>query len=224
MNSPFRILFVGNSYTTRNDMPLLLARLAHTSCGLKLDTRVLAFGGASLAAHWNRGDVQATLASEKWDAVILQDQSTRPMRAPGSMQKHVHLLVNAIHAAGAKPFLYMTWARKNDPESQGTIAAVYRSLAEETSAGLIPVGTAWQVARQSHPDLHLHDPDMSHPSLAGSYLAACVFLVALFDKIPVGIEPTPDVSDANLLHAIARRVAQQGKNSQESTNLSTATQ
>lgn len=221
----FRILFVGNSYTTRNDMPLLFARLAHASCGgLKLDTRVMAFGGASLAAHWNRGDVQALLASEKWDAVILQDQSTRPMRALGSMQKHVRLLVDAIHAAGTKPFLYMTWARKNDPESQGTIAAAYTALAEETGAGLIPVGTAWQAARQSRPDLDLHDPDMSHPSLAGSYLAACVFLVALFDKMPVGTETTLKVSDTNLLQAIAWHIAQQGKTFQDSSRLLTAIQ
>jgi hypothetical protein len=34
----------------------------------------------------------------------------------------------------------------------------------------------------------LHDKDGSHPTLAGSYLAACVFLAALFKENPVGIE------------------------------------
>ena len=33
----------------------------------------------------------------------------------------------------------------------------------------------------------LHDKDQSHPSLAGSYLAACVFLAALFGENPVGL-------------------------------------
>jgi hypothetical protein len=34
----------------------------------------------------------------------------------------------------------------------------------------------------------LHDRDQSHPTLAGSYLAACVFLAVLFRESPVGIE------------------------------------
>jgi len=34
----------------------------------------------------------------------------------------------------------------------------------------------------------LHDADNSHPALAGSYLAACVFLIALLDEDPVGID------------------------------------
>jgi hypothetical protein len=34
----------------------------------------------------------------------------------------------------------------------------------------------------------LHDRDQSHPTLAGSYLAACVFLAALLKQTPVGIE------------------------------------
>jgi hypothetical protein len=34
----------------------------------------------------------------------------------------------------------------------------------------------------------LHDRDQSHPTLAGSYLAACVFLAALLNLDPVGID------------------------------------
>jgi hypothetical protein len=34
----------------------------------------------------------------------------------------------------------------------------------------------------------LHDRDQSHPALAGSYLAACVFLAVLFEESPVGVK------------------------------------
>ena len=97
MSSEFRVLFVGNSYTTRKDMPTLVAR--------RLMADVLAFGGASLAAHWNRGEVQKRLGAQKWDAVALQDQCTRPLRALKSMQEYVRKFVDEIQAASAKPNL-----------------------------------------------------------------------------------------------------------------------
>ncbi|MFP3481084.1 hypothetical protein SB780_40200, partial [Burkholderia sp. SIMBA_057] len=60
--SEFRVLFVDNSYTTRNDMPTMLASLLEASIpGMQVKKDVLAFGGASLAAHWNRGEVQDRL-------------------------------------------------------------------------------------------------------------------------------------------------------------------
>jgi hypothetical protein len=34
----------------------------------------------------------------------------------------------------------------------------------------------------------LHDRDRSHPTPAGSYLAACVFLAALLRASPLGID------------------------------------
>ena len=38
------------------------------------------------------------------------------------------------------------------------------------------------------PPQALHDRDQSHPALAGSYLAACVFLAVLFGESPVGAD------------------------------------
>ena len=43
------------------------------------------------------------------------------------------------------------------------------AIARELGAGLIPAGAVFQNARE----LELFHPDGSHPSLAGSYLAAC---------------------------------------------------
>jgi hypothetical protein len=34
----------------------------------------------------------------------------------------------------------------------------------------------------------LHDKDQSHPTLAWSYLTACIFLAVLFPESPVGID------------------------------------
>jgi hypothetical protein len=52
----------------------------------------------------------------------------------------------------------------------------YDSIARELGAILAPVGPAWQKARAGYPNLELYDGDGSHPSPAGSYLAAAVLV------------------------------------------------
>jgi hypothetical protein len=215
MNKPFRILFVGNSYTIRNDMPGMLKELAAADgIEVALEPKVFAFGGASLAAHWNRGEVQRSLGEEKWDAVVLQDQSTRPIRALKSMQKHVRLLVTAINATAARPFLYMTWARKHEPDSQHLIASAYRELAQETGASLVPAGEVWREVGRLRPGLELYDADGSHPSIAGSYVSACVFLGSLLGRAPKQssrMEGNLSQADLNCIHQVVIEAAGQDK-------------
>ena len=51
---PMKVLFIGNSFTARNDLPGLIARLAEVR-GKALEHRLIQAGGASLRAHWNAG-------------------------------------------------------------------------------------------------------------------------------------------------------------------------
>jgi hypothetical protein len=211
MSSEFRVLFVGNSYTTRNDMPTMLASLLEASIpDMQVKADVLAFGGASLAAHWNRGEVQKRLAAQKWNAVVLQDQSTRPLRALKSMQEHVRRFVHEIQISGAKPYLYMTWARKNDPASQANIVTAFQGLAKVTGARVIPVGLAWDQFRRLRPEIDLYEPDGSHPSLIGSYLVACTHVFSFADIEAVSdrlAEKTLSTIDLNFLHEVCRTTA-----------------
>jgi hypothetical protein len=84
--------------------------------------------------------------------------------------------------------LYLTWARRHMPDAQETITAAYTSIGRELGATVVPVGIVWQAFRRAHERPDLFDKDGSHPSPAGSYLAACVFLRALLGEDPAGIE------------------------------------
>ena len=81
----------------------------------------------------------------------------------------------------------MTWARRNAPESQQAITDAYVGIGRELAATVVPVGLAWQRFLDKYDQPVLHDRDQSHPSIAGSYLAACVFLAVLFEESPVDI-------------------------------------
>ena len=84
--------------------------------------------------------------------------------------------------------LFMTWARKQAPENQKLLTDSYNEIGEELAATVVPVGTAWQKLLENHDEPVLHAEDGSHPTVAGSYLAACTFYAALFDGDPTKLE------------------------------------
>jgi hypothetical protein len=200
-----RILFIGNSFTARNNLPALLARLANER-GRLVEHRLISAGGASLRQHLNGGTALAAIAEGTYDIVVLQEQSTLPGRNATRMHDSVRDFHAAIKHAGARTALYMTWARRNAPQAQQAITTAYATIAAELGATLVPVGMVWERFLSGHDSPLLHDADGSHPALAGSYLAACVFLVTLLGEHPVDIDlPVNglDVGTAALLRQAA---------------------
>ena len=183
-----RILFVGNSFTARNSLPDLLAQLVEAGGKGALEWELVSAGGASLRQHFNKGDVAALLRDASWDAAVLQEQSTLPAKNAARMGDNVRDLDALIGQAGARTVLYMTWARADAPETQTAISAAYTESGEQVGATVVPAGLAWQLCLAQEPQIVLHDRDGSHPTLAGSYLAACAFYKVLFagraKKIP----------------------------------------
>jgi hypothetical protein len=186
-SAPRKALFVGNSFTARNDLPGLIAKLA-AARGKALEHRLISAGGASLRQHWNAGEAQKAIRSGQYDCVVLQEQSTLPVKNAGRMHENIRLFDGAVKAAGGTTVLYMTWARRDAPESQRAIADAYAGVGGELGATVVPVGLAWQRFLRRHDRPALHDRDQSHPTPAGSYLAACVFLAVLFRESPVGVD------------------------------------
>ena len=177
--SRLNVLFIGNSFTARNDLPGLSAKIA-AAAGKHLDHRLISAGGASLRRHWNAGEAARAIAGGEFDYVVLQEQSTLPIKNRTRMHENVRLFDAAIKKAGARTALDMTWARAQAPETQTAITEAYESIGRELGATIIPAGVAWAAFLREHDDPVLHDADGSHPTPAGSYLAACVAYRALF--------------------------------------------
>lgn len=180
------VLFIGNSFTARNDVPGMIAQLA-TARDKQFTHRLIQAGGASLRMHWNKGEAQQAMQQTRYDYVVLQEQSTLPLKNPQRMHENMRLFDQAIKDSGAKTALYLTWARQNAPETQAAMTTAFTTIGTELGATIIPVGVAWEQFLREHKQPVLHDKDQSHPTLAGSYLAACVFFAVLFGENPVGI-------------------------------------
>lgn len=214
------ILFIGNSYTYVHDMPALIAGLAEAA-GHKIETDQHTPGGCSFEKHVKDGKAAAKIGARKWDVVVLQEQSLRPLANPAAMKEYAGKLHEEIKRQGSQTVFYLTWARRDKPQTQEAINAAYFSAAKILGARAAPVGIAWQRAMKEDPKLVLYAKDGSHPSAEGSYLAACVFYAMLFDKSPEGLPAELnkggktlvklDPALAKRLRAVAWKVVQEGK-------------
>lgn len=97
-----RILMLGNSFTTANHMPDMLAEL--TGAEIVQHTR----GGERLADQLNPKTkmgkrTQEALQNEKWDFVILQEMSNGPITSKASFLENAEKLCEKIRESGAKP-------------------------------------------------------------------------------------------------------------------------
>jgi hypothetical protein len=205
-------LFIGNSYTFVNVMPSTLEQLsalAHDARPIRCT--MAAEGSATLESHWNSPKTRAILRSRKWDVVVLQEQSTRPITDFQMFDRYGGLLADEVRASGAKVFYFMTWARKDSPQTQGIITGAYRGVALQHGGVVVPVGEAWRVVRERKPDIELFADDGSHPSPTGSYLTACVFYAAFTGKSPVRLPAVAGLSpqDARFLQKAARDAVKQ---------------
>jgi len=206
-----RILFIGNSYTSRNDLPGLLRRLAaQAQPPIIIESQAVTAGGASLRRHWNAGIALQALDASQWDWVVLQDQSTLPVKNAARYYDNVRLFAEPVRATGARLALYLNWPRKSAPQTGDALDTAVQAIGDELAAVVVPVGPAWRIASTQLPALALYERDGSHPTAAGSYLAACVFFSALVGKhaIDTGVADSLGLQrdSALALHDIAQQV------------------
>ena len=181
--TPLRMLFIGNSYTYVNDLPALLRALAVEARETRqIETRTVGSPGATLKGHWEKGEAKRMLMHGRWDFVVLQEQSLQPIVDPGAMFVYARLFDREIKRHGSRTILFVTWAREDRLESQASIDSSYAALSTELGALLAPIGGAWQRVLKQDPRLALYQPDHSHPTVAGSYVGACVFYSLIYGK------------------------------------------
>lgn len=198
-----QVLFLGNSYTAVNDLPFMIFKAAQsTGDSLIYDSNTP--GGYRLMGHASNSTSIGKIFSEEWDYVVLQAQSQEPSWGQAQMQTelfpHAKTLCDTIrdNHACSQPMFYMTWGRKNGDAMNcqyapwvctyegmdSALRATYTYMAQVNHTEISPVGPVWRYIRNNHPNIELYSGDESHPSLAGSYAAACAFYTMIFKKDP----------------------------------------
>ncbi len=190
-------LFIGNSYTYVNDLPNMVKLIAE-SRGDELTVDSKTNGGYTFQNQWNDPLTFQKMKSRNWDFVVFQGQSQEPafpyQQVTNSTLPYAKRLADSVYQLlnCSQVNFFMTWGRENgDPQwdSINTFSKMnerlklaYLRFRDETKSSVSPVAEVWRLMRELHPSINLYSGDGSHPSLEGSYLAACTFYVSLYRK------------------------------------------
>lgn len=206
--NPKRVLFVGNSFSFYNNgIHNHLGSLIRSSGEWKRQQnylRLSTLSGGHIKEHSADLEFLLNNPSQSWQAVVLQGHSSEPI---SSKKSKAFVLATAkavqqIKAKGLQPILFMTWGYKGQSTMGIDIANAYTQLANKLDILVVPVGLAFARAEAELAQIELFVPDVlgldssqqltyrkdwKHPSEAGTYLAACVFYAALYQRSPEGL-------------------------------------
>lgn len=186
----FRILFIGNSHSSGNDLPKLVARLIQQEfpqAEVDVDT---AARWAFLAERLDDNVTQKKLDSKPWTHVVLQAQKYSSSGLYDYPTDAAEEWIRRVRARGATPVLFPEWPRKDNTEEGPRIFGLHMSIASREPACVAPVGFAWQTVLDAHPDLKLHAADGNHSNRNGALLTAYVLYQTITGEPAIGLADT----------------------------------
>lgn len=216
----YKVLFIGNSYTQVNDLPQVISKLAE-STGDAIVYEANTPGGSTFMQHLNNATTRALIQQGDWDYVVLQGQSQEPSFPDAQFMNETYPYAKQLcemvrqYNPSANVVFYMTWGRKNGDSGNcpffpplctyegmdSLLYLRYMTMAQDFDAMVSPVGALWHYLRDNNPGIELYSSDESHPSLAGTYAAACSFYTVFFRKNPQLI-----TNDYNLSPDVANQI------------------
>src|SRR5258706_12559115 len=103
-----RVLFIGNSLTYTNDLPLVVQAIAKAA-GKSMYVESVTAGGANLEDNWNDGEAPKAISSKKWDVVVLQQGPSSLPESRVNLREGTIIYAELIRKAGGRPALYRVW-------------------------------------------------------------------------------------------------------------------
>ncbi len=163
------LLFIGNSHTYYNDMPLMVQHRANDA-GYTCDVTRVTGNGWSLQQHTEDPYLSSTILNGDYDYVILQER-VNPMDAEAFLNA-ARTLNGYIRRTDAVPIIFGCWSKEMEPDKQAELNDANRRVANDIDALLAPVGETWWDYKKAHPEVDLYADDGVHASKAGSDYAA----------------------------------------------------
>ncbi len=221
-----KVLFIGNSFTSQNNLPNLFYQLAQAS-GKNVVVASHMPGGISVgdtaqgtSAHMNNPIVYSLIKSNSWDYLVLQDNQGRFCLGYGQfpssslvIEGHIKIRDSLLHY---HPCAHMIWYAGFGPKNgyppygdtgEALIDSIYRNyqyLLDTAGQVLAPIGPAFKRIIHAYPSMNLWSSDDVHPSLFGSYVIANILYTTIFKSHPghSSYNPGITVGDDSLLKSI----------------------
>ncbi|KAJ9470306.1 hypothetical protein DIPPA_19942 [Diplonema papillatum] len=207
--SGLKVLFVGNSYTSVNNLPAMFESVSESMLpSVSVSTVAITPGGTTLGQHSENAATLAAVEAGDYDVLVLQEQSE--LSGIDSQGGYDALWEFLPIRSNPSIVFYETWGRKDGdprfPEAFGTYSAmqclvsngytVFQQFAmtRTCNVSVAPVGMAFERIFQESggkPGVNdtvgdstlfgrLYANDKSHPSVLGTFLAATTLFSTIF--------------------------------------------
>ena len=172
-----KILFIGNSFTFYWNLPSQVEQMS-IERGINWDVKHVTVPSAKLQDHWNNNNLKSLLENEIFDHVIIQEHSTYPLTNSDNTKTYFDLIISLIPSSTEIHF-FSTWMypsieQFNTNNEEYPLEESIKQIVEGTNSKIIPVGRAFKLFNDKHPEFNLLMEDDKHPNPNGSYLASCI--------------------------------------------------
>jgi len=133
-------------------------------------------------------EVRFNTFERPFDATMMMDCSQCPIhpKLQAIFYEYAKKHSETLRKHGSEPILFMSWAYSDIPAMTEELAAEYIKAGQQNNALVVPAGYAFAISVAKRPDLSLIIADKRHPTLAGTYLAACTVLASVYKINPIG--------------------------------------
>ena len=223
----YKILFVGNSHTYYNDMPKMFKGLCDAD-KINCEVTSITSPGYKLSQFADKtnmygSQVYQALTNNTWDYVVLQENRAVLVEKEEEAEAAVNTLYTLIHNAGAKMVIYATQPNNigstfkvdslslflSDFQIEQILTRNNFKIADEYDGLVAASGTNFMRVMQDYPKITMYKTDNLHPSVTGSYLAACTIYNTIFDRSPYGNKylPNSEYDKDNLISKVSMKNA-----------------
>lgn len=187
LENPKDVLFIGNSLTYYNDMPLTLQAMLNEK-GIKINIHQSTFSGVSLSDNLTKSETLTKLNSKNWDYVVLQEATVRVLIdevIEYNVEPTIIKFDSIIKLKKAKMILYQSYPvseypnkycypsfliKPEIPEVQycsdsllnsvqefNKIEASFKRISELITCEIAPVGLSFELCKRKYPELMLFE-------------------------------------------------------------------
>jgi hypothetical protein len=188
-----QIIFVGNSHTAYGDVPGQVGEMVARVPGF--EKAMTSSYGVAFLNDWkqNQSLVERVKLGRITHAVLQGAKVSSSHRYVYSQVEGVEL-AKLLGKQGVKVYFVSEWPRRDWNETD-YIEAVYREMAKESGATIIPVGRVWDAYRSIDAKTELWGSDGNHAAMVGSYLSARTIAAVLSGNLVGRFRPAGVLAD-----------------------------
>ncbi len=179
-----KILFIGNSKTYRQNMPLIFEKLVKKS-GKDIYIDKATKPGASLLELYDETETLEKINSTKWDYVVIQERTIKSLQEDISEFKEgaIKLVNTILKNNNNTKIIYNACGVHSDfiVEEYETTNNHYEQIAKLTNGKVCYQGSAFIRFHNQFPKIELYE-DKQHPTLVGAYLSACCLYDTIYNE------------------------------------------